>query len=153
MAGNDEKFMREAIRLARIAFERGDTPVGSVVVCKGHVVGEGIESVRNEKDLTAHAELKSVREACRRLETSRLEDCELYTTVEPCFMCSFLIRSAHIARVIIGKAVPYIGGITSHYPILVDSGIPTWPAPPVVVSGVLEKECKDLFVWWAAVSK
>lgn len=146
MDSNDEKFMREAIRLARIALERGDNPVGSVVVSKEHVVGEGIESVRRDKDLAAHAELRSITEACRRLDAFHLDGCELYTTVEPCFMCSFLIRSAHISRVIIGKAVPYIGGVTSLYPILIDSGIPTWSAPPVVVSGVLEKECKELFL-------
>jgi tRNA(adenine34) deaminase len=145
-ARRDESFMRKAIRLARIAFKRGDTPVGSVVVYKGHIVGKGIESVRSEKDLAAHAELKGIKEACRRLDTLRLAGCELYTTAEPCFMCSFVIRTAQLSRVVIGKPVPYIGGISSHYPILIDSRIPNWPRPPAVVSGVLEKECKALFV-------
>ena len=140
-----EEFMRQALRLARVALERGEVPVGSIVVHRGRVVGEGIEGVQNEKDLTAHAEIKAINEACRILDTFCLRGCELYTTVEPCFMCSFVIRSAGISRVVIGKAVPYIGGVSSRHPILVDSGIPKWPRPPVIVSGVLEKECTELF--------
>lgn len=142
---HDAEFMRQAIRLARIALERGDTPVGSVVVCDGRIVGEGIEAVQSEKDLTAHAELKAVREACRILDSLDLAGCTLYTTVEPCFMCSFVIRSAHLSRVVTGKAVPHIGGISSNHPILVDPGIPNWPPPPLVLTGVLEEECRAFF--------
>ncbi len=137
--------MRQAIRLARIALERADTPVGSVVVCDGHIVGEGIEAVQSEKDLTAHAEMKAVQEACRALGSLNLGGCTLYTTVEPCFMCSFVIRSAHLSRVVSGKAVPHIGGISSNHPILVDPSIPNWPQPPLVLTGVLEEECRALF--------
>lgn len=142
----DEEFMRQAIRLARVALERGDTPVGSVVVCEGRIVAEGTEGVRSERDFTAHAELKAVQEACRNLGTHDLEGCELYTTAEPCFMCSFVIRSARISRVVMGKTVPHIGGVSSNHPILIDAGIPNWPPPPVVVRGVLEKECNELFI-------
>lgn len=142
---HDAEFMRQAIRLARIALERGDAPVGCVVVCDGHIVAEGIESVRSEKDLTAHAELKAIREACRALNSLDLAGCALYTTVEPCFMCSFVIRSAHLSRVVTGKAVAHIGGISSNHAILVDPGIPNWPQPPLVLTGVLEEECRALF--------
>jgi tRNA(adenine34) deaminase len=145
-ARRDERFMRKAIRLARIAFKRGDTPVGSVVVYKGRIVGKGIEGVRSEMDLTAHAEIKGIKEACHRLDTLRLAGCELYTTAEPCFMCSFVIRTAQISRVVIGNPVPYIGGFNSPYPILIDSRIPNWSQPPTVVTGALERECKALFV-------
>lgn len=140
-----EEFMRRALRLARIALERGEVPVGSVVVYRGRVIGEGIESVRNERDLTAHAEIRAIKEACRSLDTFCLRGCELYTTVEPCFMCSFVIRTTGIYRVVIGKAVSYIGGVSSRHAILVDPGIPNWQQPPVIVSGVLEKECTELF--------
>lgn len=61
-------------------------------------------------------------------------------------MCSFVIRSAHISRVIMGKDVPHIGGVSSKHPILTDAGIPNWPQPPVVVRGVLEQECNGLFI-------
>lgn len=142
---SDAEFMRHAIRLARIALKQGDAPVGSVVVCNGRIVGEGIEAVRSEKDLAAHAEVRAVQHACRALGSLRLDGCALYTTVEPCFMCSFVMRTARLSKVVTGKAVASIGGITSKYPILIDPRIPTWPPPPVVVTGVLEEECGALF--------
>lgn len=142
----DHEFMRQAIRLARIALERGDTPVGSVVVCDGRVIGEGTEAVRRERDLAAHAEAIAVREACCALGSLDLAGCTLYTTVEPCFMCSYVIRSARISRVVTGRAVPHIGGISSTHPILVDPGIPNWSRPPAVATGVLEEECSRLFI-------
>lgn len=141
----DLKFMRQAIRLARTARDRGDTPVGSVVVREGRVIGEGIESVRSEMDLAAHAEVKAVQDACRKLNTLDLAGCILFTTVEPCFMCSFVIRSARISRVFIGRAAPRIGGFTSNYPILAAADILSWSEPPTIMSGMLEEECSKLF--------
>lgn len=142
---HDEEFMRQAIGLARIALERGDTPVGSVVVRNGQIIAEGIESVRRENDLSAHAELKALQEACRALGSRDLSGCTLYTTVEPCWMCSFGIRTARLGRVVTGRAVPNVGGISSKHPILTDPCIPNWPPPPVVTTGVLERECEALF--------
>lgn len=141
----DVEFMRHPLRLARIALEHGDTPVGSVVVCDGRVIGEGVEAVRSEKDLTAHAELQAVWGACRSLNLLDLDGCTLYTTAEPCFMRSFVIRSAHLPRVVMGRPVPRIGGITSKFPILIDPNILRWGRPPVVVAGVLEEDCGALF--------
>lgn len=141
----DLEFMRQAIRLAQIARDRGDTPVGSIVVRDGRVIGEGIESVGAEKDLTAHAEVRAVQEACRSLNTLDLAGCSLFTTVEPCFMCSFVIRSARISRVVIGRTAPHIGGFTSNYPILVAPEIPGLSPPPLVLAGLLEEDCTALF--------
>lgn len=143
--GADVEFMRQAIRLARIAGERGDTPVGSVVVSNGRIIAQGIEAIRSEKDPSAHAEVRAVREACRVLNTLDLTGCILFTTVEPCFMCSYVIRGARISRVVIGRAAPHIGGFSSKYPILVDPNIPGWSQPPVVMTGLLEEECSALF--------
>jgi len=137
----DVTFMRQAIRLAQTARNRGDTPVGSVVVRDGCVVGEGIESVRAERDPAGHAEVKAVQQACRNMNTLDLAGCSLYTTAEPCFMCSYVVRSARISRVVIGRAVPHVGGLTSKYPILADPDIPCWPQPPLVIRGMFEEEC------------
>lgn len=137
--------MRQAIRLARVALERGDAPVGSVVVREGHIIGEGAESVQSKNDLAAHAEAIAVRDACHRLSSLDLTGCTLYTTAEPCFMCSYVIRGARLARVVFGRSVPHIGGISSKHPILLDPDIPTWSQPPVVTTGVLDDECKVLF--------
>ena len=141
----DVEFMNQAIRLARIARERGDSPVGSVVVSNGRIIAEGIEAVRSENDVTAHAEVRAVREACRVLDSLDLTGCTLYTTVEPCFMCSFVIRGTRLSRVVIGRAVPHVGGVSSKHPILTDPKIPNWPRPPAVVTGLLLEECSALF--------
>ncbi|MGH9588958.1 MAG: nucleoside deaminase [Terracidiphilus sp.] len=137
----DAAFMRQAIRLAQTAGDRGDMPVGSIVVRDGCVVGEGIESVRAERDPAGHAEVKAVQQACRNMNTLDLTGCSLFTTVEPCFMCSYVIRSTRISRVVIGRAAHHIGGSTSKYPILTAPDIPSWRQPPLVVSGMLENEC------------
>lgn len=141
----DLAFMRHAIRLAQLARERGDTPVGSVVVRDGRVIGEGFESVRTEKDFAGHAEVKAVQQASRNLNSLDLAGCTLFTTSEPCFMCSYVIRSAGISRVVFGREAPQIGGFTSKYPILAAAEIACWREPPLVVSGVLEEECSALF--------
>lgn len=141
----DIQFMRQALRLAEVARARGDPPVGAVVISQGRTVGEGIEGVRSEKDLTAHAELKAIRQACLALGTLDLTGCILYTTVEPCYMCSFVIRKAGVSRVVSGKAENRVGGISSNHPILVDPAISGWPPPPKVTAGVLEEECLALF--------
>lgn len=140
-AVGEATFMRHAIRLAQTARERGDTPVGSVVVRNGCVIGEGIESVRAERDPAGHAEVKAVQQACRNLNTLDLAGCILYTTVEPCFMCSYVVRSARISRVVIGRAAPHVGGMTSKYPILAAADIQCWPQPPLVIMAMLEEEC------------
>lgn len=137
----DVTFMRQAIRLAQTARDRGDAPVGSVVVRDGRVVGEGIESVRAERDPAGHAEVKAVRQACRNLNSLDLSGCTLFTTAEPCFMCSYVIRSARISRVVIGRAALHVGGLTSKYPVLSAPDIPCWREPPLVLSGLLEEEC------------
>ena len=144
-AGTDEDFMRQAIRLAFRARERGDTPVGSVVIQDGRIIGEGIEAVKAESDLTAHAEIRAIQDACRRLNTLHLNGCALFTTVEPCVMCSFVIRSARLSRVVIGRLVPHIGGFSSKYPILTDPDISGWSPPPLVITGLLEEECSAPF--------
>jgi tRNA(Arg) A34 adenosine deaminase TadA len=82
------KFMREAIRLS-LQKMRGDHggPFGAVVVRRGNIVGRGWNQVTSANDPTAHAEVVAIREACRRLKTFRLDDCELYASCEPCPMC------------------------------------------------------------------
>jgi len=84
--------MRRAIALARIALANGDTPVGSLVVHKRKVIAEGIESVKTQMDVSGHAELIAIRNACSALQTFDLSGCMLCTTAEPCFMCSHALR-------------------------------------------------------------
>ena len=96
----NDKFMREAIRLSLQAMRRGKGgPFGAVVVRNGKVVGRGFNQVTSTNDPTAHAEIIAIREACKRLKTFQLEECDLYTSCEPCPMCLSAIYWARLGRV------------------------------------------------------
>lgn len=133
----DETYMRHAIELARRARAAGDTPVGSVVVKGSRVLAEGIEAVRAELDVAAHAELLALRAACRAVGGLNLSACTLYTTAEPCWMCSFALRQTRVARIVIGLPTPVIGGAGPPHPILATRAVPGWAPPPEIVRGVL----------------
>ncbi|HEY3930925.1 MAG TPA: nucleoside deaminase [Verrucomicrobiae bacterium] len=94
------KFMREAIRLS-LAKMRGNCggPFGSVVVRKNKIVGRGWNRVTSTNDPTAHAEISAIRDACKKLKTFRLDDCELYVSCEPCPMCLAAIYWAHMSKI------------------------------------------------------
>jgi tRNA(adenine34) deaminase len=140
-AETDEAYMARAIALARIALASGDTPVGSLVVHKRKIIAEGFEAVKKHMDVSGHAELIAIRNACSALQTFDLSACTLCTIAEPCFMCSYAVRQTRISKVIIGRPTPRVGGISSHHSILTDAQIPGWGQPPDIVSGVLESEC------------
>jgi tRNA(adenine34) deaminase len=139
-----EDYMKRAIALARIAGASGDTPVGSVVVHKGRIITEGFEAVKKHMDISGHAELIAIRNACSALRSLDLCGCTLCTTAEPCFMCSYVIRQTRISKVISGGLASKAGGISSHHPILRDAEIAGWGEPPDIVAGVLESECLAL---------
>ena len=143
--GFDESFMRRCIELAQIARRRGDAPVGALVARDDHVIAEAAERVDSVFDVAGHAEVLAIQTACRLLGTLDLHGCTLYTSAEPCVMCSYAIRQTGIRRVVFGSAVPAMGGITSRYPVLTTRGVPGWPEPPAIVPGVLEDECAALF--------
>jgi tRNA(Arg) A34 adenosine deaminase TadA len=99
-----EKFMREAIRLSIQMMRRGKGgPFGAVVVRHGKVIGRGWNQVTSANDPTAHAEITAIREACQRLKTFQLDDCDLYTSCEPCPMCLSAIYWARLAHVFYGN--------------------------------------------------
>jgi guanine deaminase len=94
------KFMREAIRLSIQMMRRGKGgPFGAVVVRNGKVVGRGSNQVTSTNDPTAHAEILAIREACQRLKTFQLDECDLYTSCEPCPMCLSAIYWARLGKV------------------------------------------------------
>jgi tRNA(Arg) A34 adenosine deaminase TadA len=100
----NKRFMREAIRLSYQMIGRGEGgPFGAVVVKQGRIVGRGCNQVTSLNDPTAHAEIIAIREACERLGTFQLEDCDLYTSCEPCPMCLSAIYWARIRGVFYGN--------------------------------------------------
>jgi len=105
----DAARMRESLRLAVRASERGEVPVGALVVKDGKVVGRGYNAPISSKDPTAHAEIQALREATKKLGNYRLEGCSLYVTLEPCAMCAGAIMHARIARLVYGASDPKTG--------------------------------------------
>jgi tRNA(Arg) A34 adenosine deaminase TadA len=96
----NKEFMLEAIRLSRVKMQAGQGgPFGAVVVRRGKIIARGWNSVTSANDPTAHAEVVAIREACRKLKTFQLDDCELYTSCEPCPMCLSAIYWARLRRV------------------------------------------------------
>ncbi len=105
----DAARMRESLRLAVRAAERGEVPVGALVVKDGKVIGRGYNAPISSKDPTAHAEIQALREATKKLDNYRLEGCSLYVTLEPCAMCAGAIMHARIARLVYGASDPKTG--------------------------------------------
>lgn len=108
----NKEFMREAIRLSVQQMRAGQGgPFGAVVVRRGRIVGRGWNCVTSDNDPTAHAEISAIRAACRKLKTFKLDDCELYTSCEPCPMCLAAIYWARIRRVFFGNTRKDAAGI------------------------------------------
>jgi tRNA(adenine34) deaminase len=137
-----ETYMRLCLKLAGIAGQRGEVPVGSVIVRGGAVIAEGIEAVRAQHDITHHAEMAAIRRTCEILQTLDLSGCALYTNAEPCFMCSYAIRSCRIDTVVFGAPVNTVGGFSSCFPVLSTNAIRNWGPPPKIIRGILREECE-----------
>jgi len=109
----DELRMEEALRAAQRALEAGEVPVGAVVVCEGKIVGKGWNRNLVQSDPTAHAEIVALREAGRNVGNHRLEDCELFATIEPCAMCAGALVHARLKRLVYGADDPKAGAVHS----------------------------------------
>ncbi len=142
----DEKYMKAALREAKKAYELGEVPIGCVIVCDGRIVGRGYNRRNTDKTTLAHAEIRAIGRACRKLGDWRLEGCTLYVTLEPCQMCAGAIIQARIPRVVIGAMNPKAGCAGSIFNILEE---PAFNHQADVTRGVLEEECsqvlKDFF--------
>jgi tRNA(adenine34) deaminase len=107
--------MRRALNLAKAAADAGEVPVGAVVVKAGKIIGEGHNRPRESHDPTAHAEIVAIRAAAAAIGNDRLDDCDLFVTLEPCAMCAGAIAHARIARLYYGADDPK-GGAVVHGP-------------------------------------
>lgn len=144
MEKSHEYYMEKCITLAKIAAKRGDGPVGSITVLDDKIIGKGIEGNHTHADITFHAEIEAIRRATECLKSEDLSQVILYTTHEPCIMCSYVIRHTRIKKVVMGLPSKETGGVHSPYPILVDTAIAKWKTPPILITGILEGECRKL---------
>ena len=104
--------MDDALEEAAKALERGEVPVGAVIVEKsGNIIARAGNETRARLDPSAHAEVLAIRQACTALKTERLVDCDMYVTLEPCAMCAALIANARIRRIYFAASDPKSGGI------------------------------------------
>jgi tRNA(adenine34) deaminase len=134
----DERFMQEALDLARQAATLDEVPVGAIVVLDGEIVGRGFNQPIGRADPTAHAEIVALRDAATRLGNYRLPDATLYVTLEPCIMCSGAIMHARVARVVFGARDPKTGAAGSVVDIFAEGRLNHHAE---VTSGVLAAEC------------
>ena len=136
----DTHFMRRALAQAEKAFERGEVPVGAVVVKDGTIIGRGWNRSILKKDPTAHAEIIVLRTAAKKLGNYRLSGCDLYVTLEPCMMCLGAVVHARIRRLIYGAPDPKSGAVRSviHFPFH------KLNHRPDIVAGVLADDCARL---------
>jgi tRNA(adenine34) deaminase len=137
----DQFWMQRAIELARIAESRGEVPVGAVLVKDDQIIGEGFNSPISENDPTAHAEIRAIRDAAKRLGNYRLLNTSLYVTLEPCVMCVGAIVHARIGEVIYGATEPRTGAAGSVFDILTS---PEHNHRVELRGGVLADECSQL---------
>jgi tRNA(adenine34) deaminase len=138
---DDERLMREALRLARDGETAGEVPVGAVVAVGGEILGRGWNAPIARNDPTAHAEIVALREAATAIDNYRLEGATLYCTLEPCAMCAGALVNARIARLVFGARDLRFGGVRSKFRIA-DSEILNHRVE--VIEGVLGPECVEL---------
>ncbi|WP_314046485.1 tRNA adenosine(34) deaminase TadA [uncultured Granulicatella sp.] len=136
-----EFFMREALKEAQKAYDQEEVPIGAVVVLNGEIIGRGHNLREKEQDATLHAEIKAIRQANQHLGSWRLEDCELFVTLEPCPMCSGAMILARMKRVVFGAFDPKAGTAGTFMNLLQDS---RFNHQVEVEQGVLEEECQEI---------
>ena len=134
--------MQEAILLAKEAANKGDVPVGALVVDDlGTIIGSGANLREQDNDPTAHAEIVAIRNAASKIGNYRLDDLTMVVTLEPCGMCAGAIAQSRIKRLVFGSFDEKYGAVGSVWDLLRDTRA---IYKPEVVSGVLNEDCKNL---------
>ena len=133
--------MRRALELAAAAAAAGEVPVGAVVTCGDEVIAEAANAMRGSADPTAHAEMVAIRAAAAKLGTSRLDECTLWVSLEPCAMCASAVAVARIKALRFGAEDPKGGGVVNGARIFAQ---PTCHHRPDVLGGIGEQESAEL---------
>lgn len=137
---NDKEYMKIALEEAKKAYDAGEVPVGAIIVKDGKIISQAHNNREETGDATGHAETLAIRTACDALKTWRLEDCELYVTLEPCPMCMGAIINSRIKRVVFGAKDAKAGACGS----LIDLTSYPFNHKPLVDSGVMAEECASI---------
>jgi len=137
----DLYYMKEALKEAEKAFEKGEVPIGAVLVLNGEIIGRGHNEKESLKDPTAHAEILAIQDGARAIGGWRLENSDLYVTVEPCIMCAGAIYQSRISKVYIGAKDSKGGAVESLYEIFNDDRL---NHKVEYEFGFMEEKCSDI---------
>lgn len=138
---DDEKYMKEALKLARKAAKIDEVPIGCVIVFDGKIIAKGYNRRNTDKSTLAHAEIMAIKKASKVIGDWRLEDCTMYITLEPCQMCAGAIVQARIPKVVMGTMNAKAGCAGSVINILQMDG---FNHKVEIVKGIMEEECKKI---------
>ena len=136
-----EEFMKEAIKEAKKAAKKLEVPVGCVIVKDGEIIARGHNLKETKKDTTKHAEIITIQKASKKLATWRLNECEMYVTLEPCTMCAGAIINSRIKKIYIGTTDPKTGAAGSVLNIFEDY---TFNHRVEVEKDILQEECEKI---------
>ena len=136
MQENDEKWMRMALFQAELAFEKDEIPVGCIIVYKDQIIARSHNQVMQLNDPTAHAEMIAITSATESIGSKYLDKCQIYVTLEPCFMCAGAIHWSRFPRVIYGAPDPKKGFSKFTPPVLLPK--------TEIVGGIFEDPCRRL---------
>ena len=138
---SSEKFMREALKEATKALDKAEAPIGAVIVKDGKIIARGHNEKESKSDPTLHAEITAIRKACRKLGSWRLNECDMYVTLEPCAMCAGALIQARVGRLYIGTPDPKAGAAGSVVNLF---GVLEFNHKVKVSYGILEDECSSI---------
>ena len=130
---DEHQIMARCEQLAAAAKKAGNSPVGSVVVLHGVIIGEGIESATSDENITRHAEMKALQQARQKVGKD-LSEATLYSTHEPCVMCAYAARFHRIRKVVYQQSVTPLGSVSSNFNLLTSEEVPdSWGTAPEVI--------------------
>jgi tRNA(adenine34) deaminase len=134
MIPEHEEYINRCVAIGAAAAREGNSPVGALIIKDGIIISEAGEANYTKNDVTCHAEIDALRSTVRKLGRQDLSDCTLYTSHEPCVMCSYVIRFHRIRKVVFLHRVPYLGGVSSSMPLLISVEVPPdWGDKPEVI--------------------
>ncbi len=136
-----EKFMKEALKQAKKAYEKKEIPVGAVIVKNNKIIARAYNKKEETQNAIQHAEIIALQKASRKLNSWRLTDCEMYVTLEPCSMCAGALIQARIKKVYIGTMDEKTGSCGSVLNLLEDY---TFNHKVEIETGIMQKQCEKL---------
>ena len=134
-------FMKQAILQAKKALSKDEVPIGAVIVKDGKVIARAYNQTENKQNALCHAEILAINKACKKLKSWRLDDAEMFVTLEPCAMCAGAIVNARIKKVYFGAYEHKSGCAQSLYPVLTNAGL---NHVTIFEGGVEEEICSDM---------